>query len=481
MPRGRGEACRRDRTFPTEPGPAPGRNRTTSHTASDGTGRSDKKRVAMNGQSPWCSGRRRLRAVRGGPAGDLRGRALVAGLRPDRTRGTRRAGGRPLRRAQERARRWLRLRQGSADAHYVIARAALALDQADVFRQSSRRALASGLGQPRAPLRGLVDAGQGRYQGTETALLAAIAAGDGPDPQIDEALVGSTLGRCSVEPGRSWTDGPSRHRPTPGRTSGVRKFDRRVRRGTECSRPITGKPWSGLLDARGPSGPARRPPRPATSRRGACRNMPPTSISGPITPPVISGQVPGCHALDLDDRDTGTLSLRAELAARRGDLPSALDDLDRAVALRDELRFATTTPCSSVPRPWRGRGEGAGPRRSTPGRPRSIEPAQGGTAPIARRRRSQGGDGPMDARPRPRRGRTRLAEEIVQPAPRPSDRQSNLADLPHPPGQGSPGEFYRSQCAAGSAIAARPCASIRELDGPAHFSQAVQYSATFDA
>ncbi len=334
----------------------------------------------MNGQSPWCSGRRRLRAVALAAALLAISGAVLWSQAVARTAREARdalAAGRYAE-AQEQARRWLRLRPGSADAHYVIARAALALDQANVFRESSRRALASGLGQPRRQLLGaLVDAGQGRYQGTETALLEAITAGDGPDPQIDEALARVYLGTFRLRRAEAVLDrwafeAPADPRPYLWRA----EVDRRVQRGTESLEadyrqalersPRSPEAHLGLADALR----ALQRHEEARAEYAAYLDLRPDDPAGHLGAARVARALGDDadasrhldRALDLDDRDTGTLSLRAELAARRGDLPSALDDLDRAVALapyEPEIRYNHSLLLARL-----GRGEDAAKERA---------------------------------------------------------------------------------------------------------------------
>jgi len=251
--------------------------------------------------------------------------------------------------AQERARSWLRLRPGSADADYVIARAALAMGQAEVFRESSRRALAAGLGEPRhSLLRALVDSATGRHAGVERALLAAIAAGDGPDPQIDEALARVYLETFRLSQAEAVLDrwaieAPEDPKPYLWRA----EVDRRVQHGSESleadyRRALERAPRSpaarlGLADA------LRAMQRQAEARPeyAAYLDLRPDDPAGHLG----AGQVAydlgddaaatrhADRALALDQHNAEALKLRAAIAVRRGDVPSALVALNQAVAL----------------------------------------------------------------------------------------------------------------------------------------------------
>ncbi|MDR3635632.1 MAG: tetratricopeptide repeat protein [Isosphaeraceae bacterium] len=249
--------------------------------------------------------------------------------------------------AQERARSWLHLRPGAAEANYVIARAALALGQPERFQESSRRALAAGLAPPRrALLRALVDVGRGHPAGTEPALLAAIAAGDGPDPQIDEALARVYLETFRLRQAEAvldrWaTEAPEDPRPYLWRA----EVDRRVQRGPDA------------LEADYRRALARAPRMPA-ARLGLAdalsglRRFTEASLEytayldlRPDDPAGHLGAAQAAHALGndaerkqhlervlvLDPGNVAALKLKAEVAARRGDISSALVDLDRAV------------------------------------------------------------------------------------------------------------------------------------------------------
>jgi len=251
--------------------------------------------------------------------------------------------------AQDRSRRWLRLRPGSADADYVIARAALALGQGDVFRESSRRALAAGLSQPRRQLLGaLVDAGRGRYQGTEPALLAAIAAGEGPDPQIDEALARVYLETFRLRQAEGILDrwaAEAQDDPKPYLWRA--EIDRRVGHGPEFLEIDYRKALE-----RAPGAPAARLGRAdalralrryeeAKSEYAAYLRLRPVDPSGHLgaaEAALALGDDAGAarhldRALALDPHNVPGLTQASEAAARRGDVTAALSYLDRAVEL----------------------------------------------------------------------------------------------------------------------------------------------------
>jgi tetratricopeptide (TPR) repeat protein len=251
--------------------------------------------------------------------------------------------------AHDQARRWLRLRPGSAGADYVIARAALAMGQAEVFRESSRRALAAGLSQARRHLlRALVDAGRGRYQGTEMALLAAITAGDGPDPQIDEALARVYLGTFQLRKAEAVLDRWAAEAPADPRPYLWRaEVDRRVQHGSDSleadyRRALERAPQLpaarlGLADTLQ----TMRRYAEARSEYAAYLDLRPDDPAGHL------GAAQSAHnlgdevgttqhlqrALSLNHGNAGALKLSAEIAVHRGDVSSALGYLDRVVAV----------------------------------------------------------------------------------------------------------------------------------------------------
>jgi tetratricopeptide (TPR) repeat protein len=262
-------------------------------------------------------------------------------------------------RAQEQARYWLRLRPGSSDAHYVIARAALALGQADVFRENFRRAIDSGLSQPRRSLLlALVDIGRGRHAGSEPSLIAAITAGDDPDPQLDEALARVYLETFHLREAEAVLDRWAAEAPDDPKPYLFRaEVDRRVRRGSQAleadyRRALERSPRSpaarlGLADV------LREMQRhdEARSEYALYLELSPNDPAGHLGAAQVAqvlGDDPAAkrhldRALALDPRNAKALKLCADNASRRGDAPSALDFLDRAIALTPseiDLRYS---------------------------------------------------------------------------------------------------------------------------------------------
>jgi tetratricopeptide (TPR) repeat protein len=98
------------------------------------------------------------------------------------------AGGR-YREAARTANRWLRSRPEAAEAHFVRAKAAIALGSRTEIVEGMRKAKALGYPEERiALLRALLDAQAGRFALARPVLLRAFNAMREPDPMLEEAL-----------------------------------------------------------------------------------------------------------------------------------------------------------------------------------------------------------------------------------------------------------------------------------------------------
>jgi tetratricopeptide (TPR) repeat protein len=87
------------------------------------------------------------------------------------------------------ANRWLRLRPEVAEAHFVRAKAAIALGNRTEIVEGMRRARALGYPEERiALLEALLDAQAGRFARARPVLMQAFEATCEPDPMLDEAL-----------------------------------------------------------------------------------------------------------------------------------------------------------------------------------------------------------------------------------------------------------------------------------------------------
>lgn len=252
--------------------------------------------------------------------------------------------------ARKAADRWIRSRPGAAEAHYIRAKAAIALgrprDLVDGLRQAQR------LGFPDdrlAVLRALIDAQAGRLDQARPVLARAFNEATEPDLMVDEALArvlmelydwphaGAVLERWS-------RDAPADHRPPLWRAAVHRRRDADpeeiVADFREALRRAPGLPEARLGLAEG------------LARVGRHREAEPEFVAYLAqAPDDAAGQLgAGRNALELGDLDLAARRFERALALdpengeahieqakfdqAQGDDRSALIHLDRAIALR---------------------------------------------------------------------------------------------------------------------------------------------------
>ncbi len=253
------------------------------------------------------------------------------------------------REAWEIADRWVGERPRSAEAHYLRAKAALALGRNRYVSDGIKRARA--LGYPEAPLDvlgALIDAQYGRMPRALPVLERAFAGPHDRDPMLDEALAriyletydfphaGAVLERWAA-------DAPEDPRPPLWHATVHRRLDAEpaviIADYREVLRRSPGHPEA-LLGLAGQLERARRGPE-AADAYAAYLAIRPDDPAGHIGAGRVAGDLgddPGAlrhldRALALDPEDRAAHLERGKRELRRGQPASALPHLDRAVQL----------------------------------------------------------------------------------------------------------------------------------------------------
>lgn len=244
--------------------------------------------------------------------------------------------------------RWLQAQPGAAEAHYLRAKAAIALGRRGEVAAGLTRAQALGYPADRlAVLRALLDAQAGRIGPARPVLARAFAEADGPDPMVEEALARIYLetydwphaGAVLTAWGR---DAPRDPRPPLWHAAALRRRDadpkavlaayrEALRRDPKSADARLGVAEVLALDHRD------REAADAFAAYLADRPDDPAARLGAGRVALELGDEAGAtrhldRALALDPENPGALLERGKLDVRRDDPAAALARFDRAVA-----------------------------------------------------------------------------------------------------------------------------------------------------
>lgn len=252
--------------------------------------------------------------------------------------------------AEEHLKKWLAKRPDSPLAHYHGGRVALARD--DVAAAVEHLESASRLGCPRGELKlltALIQSKVGRHKEALPVLWGAFNAASRPDPRLDEALAKSCLETYDlVGAGRAidrWIrDAPNDPKPYLWRAEIHGRSDEsdlnelaNDYREAIARDPLSAKARLGLAEtllkahrnedaADAYDAYLKLRPEDALGHLGAGRNLIESGLDD-----LANNHLQ--RALAIDPNNAPVLGDLAELAARRGDLETALDFLDRAIQL----------------------------------------------------------------------------------------------------------------------------------------------------